>query len=86
MIPQISELIAKANGDYEELLSKLDETNGDTVDFYKSVVESLLTDPNAINVEYNRISLILDKDVDKLGGVVIDSLKQRLNVLNLFRL
>lgn len=86
VIPQISELIAKANGDYEELLSKLDETNGDTVDFYKSVVESLLTDPNAINVEYNRISLILDKDVDKLGGVVIDSLKQRLNVLNLFRL
>ena len=83
VINHISDLIANANGDYQEVLAKLDDTNGETVGFYKAVVESLMVDPNALNVEYNRIRLILDKDVDKLSGIAIDSLKQRLNVLDL---
>ena len=86
VISEISQLIAGANGDYTEVITKLHEVSGDTVDFYKSVVESLLINPNAINLEYNRIGSILNKDVDKLSGVTIDSLKQRLNVLNLLRI
>ncbi|KAI5950067.1 tigA [Candida theae] len=87
VIRHISESIAKANvGEFEQVLSELDTLCGDTVGFYKSVVESLLTDANALNVEYNRIKLILDKDIDKLNGVTVDSLKQRLNVLNSLRL
>ncbi|KAI5966082.1 tigA [Candida margitis] len=86
VIKQITESIAKANGNYKEILHQLDEVSGDTAPFYKSIVESLLTDPNAINVEYNRVKLVLDRDIDNLSGGTIDSLKQRLNVLNSLRL
>ena len=70
-------------------LNNSDDGGGDIdvdVEYYKLILESLIIDSQAIEIEQNRLEEILHKDIDKLNGITIDSIRKRQNILNLINL